>query len=77
MKGLHMVLVRWVDSMASHGWHDFKKSNIECQSCGFLFKEYKDRIVIFQSANKYQNAEYLEIPRSAILKIIKLEGMKG
>ena len=74
MKKNKIVVVRidWMDSMKSSGWHRFTKSKMDCVTVGMLYKEFLDRYVIAMNWSRHGCGDYMEIPKSAVVKVTKL-----
>ena len=70
------VLVEWIDSMQSSGWHDHKIGNMNCITIGHYHSEYSDRIVIAMNRSLEGEVAYgsfMEIPKCSIKKVTKLK----
>jgi len=68
------VLVEWVDSMGSSGWHqEYKISSLKCTTIGHYYAEYQDRIVVALNKSEYCYGDYMDIPRLSIKKITMLK----
>jgi hypothetical protein len=70
----HLVLVRWIDSISSHGWGDTPRADVRCLTCGFLVE--KSATVVIVALNEClggtPNGDYISIPRCAVLSIKRL-----
>ena len=71
------VMVEWVDSSYSNGWHDiedldtYKPSHII--SFGLLAKDKGDFIVIILNYGKHQFSDSMVIPKCSIKKVTTLK----
>ena len=65
---LKCVIVDWVDSVTCGGWRgEDEKTDMHCQTIGYLVEKCKDRIIICQSvAACNSRGEHIEIPKVAI-----------
>ena len=70
------VIVEWIDSMSSGGWHDYKESDLTCYTVGMLYEDKKDRVVIAMNKSAHGYGDYMEIPKIAIKKVTRL-GISG
>ena len=81
---MKMVLVEWEDpcTYATHGWlpkedtDDETMLPISCVSVGILYKENKERIVLYMNGNKHDFCNAQCIPRSCIKRIRTLKVVK-
>lgn len=73
-KKCKIVIVEWVDSMGSSGWHDYTETNMDCVSAGHLIAVKKDRVVIAMNKSMHNSTygDYMEIPKAAIKKISRI-----
>ena len=69
---MRIVKVEWVDSSLCGSWvrkTGFEKSDMRCVSVGFLFKNFKDRLVICQGESSEGEINNItEIPKVSIIK---------
>jgi hypothetical protein len=84
IEGYQYVAVRWVDSesygdgwQTKDGFEEFAKTEIEpVLTCGQLFWETDDYIVIASSSAKDCVQGNIKIPKVAIVERIRLSGMQ-
>ncbi len=75
-----LVLIEWVDSMGSPGWHashELKTMTVcTCQTAGFIVDEDMDSYVVALSCTVDEGArpfaDLIAIPRIAVKKIVDL-----
>lgn len=71
----NMVCVQWRDSVGTSGWqpHFDGSENLNCLSCGFLWSEDKDRVIIHMNDSDWGGGDFMSIPRECVVEIIPLE----
>jgi len=67
------VIVEWIDSMSSSGWHDHRVTDMGCTTVGHYHSEYDDRIVVALNRSSCGCGDYMEIPKVAIKKVRRLK----
>ena len=71
------VLVQWMDAVASSGWSDDTKFNVqECFSVGFVIHEDDSCITVSGTISSTEHNTSMTIPKSWIMKTteVKLTG---
>lgn len=75
---MKLVLVEWVDSAHSSGWHILdeisKLDSLQCRSVGWVLTDTKEQITLISSiaSDPDQACGSMVIPRRAITKLTTL-----
>lgn len=74
-----ILLVRWIDSHTTHGWHhkeEYDARPAKCESIGYLLSETKDSLTLAQSRSRESGgipwADFITIPKVSIKKRTEL-----
>lgn len=76
-----IVVVDWVDSQMSSGWHDVesmlssvKDGDLLCRSVGYVFLDADDRLVLIgHQADNGNVGDAMTIPKSAIKTVTTIQ----
>jgi len=77
IKGMRPIMVEWVDSSYSNGWHNIEDLDnyvpTKVVSFGLLAKDAKDFIIILLNYGKTQFSNSMTIPKCSIKQMWRLK----